>query len=323
MLPAARIPTCALGPIARLLGWTLAALLPVAAWAGDAAPETVRDATSATVRVDGRPLVQYRFAESPNKPYVAELFSPAGVQVLRDAPSDHLHHHGLMFAVAVDKVDFWSETPQCGKQRHRDGAGPEVVARDGVDWTVGSHRIDWMSPDDKTLLLCETRTLEIARLKTPSPATVVVWKTQLAAPPGKASVTLSGSTYFGLGARFVKAMDGGGDFLNADGKKGVDGTNAVRSAWCAYSARADGKPVTVAMFDDPTNPRFPATWFTMTSGFAYLAATLDLSKQPLVVAAEKPLTLRYVTALYDGPMDAKKLDALAALAALAKRLAPK
>jgi hypothetical protein len=316
MLPAKRIPTCTIGLLRHLLGWALAAWLPVVGLAADAAPETSRDATSATVRIDGRPLVQYRFVESPNKPYAAELFSPAGVQVLRDAPSDHLHHHGLMFAVAVDGVDFWSETPQCGKQRHRAGDAPQTVSRDGIAWTIGSHRIEWMAPGDKKLLLRETRTLEIARLQSPLPATVVVWKTRLEPPPGKASVTLSGSTYFGLGARFVQSMDAGGSFLNADGKTGVDGTNAVRSAWCAYSARAGGKPVTVAMLDDPQNPRFPATWFTLTQGFAYLAATLDLSKQPLVVSSDKPLALRCVTVVCDGPADAKQLDALA------KKLAP-
>ena len=29
--------------------------------------------------------------------------------MVRDAPSDHLHHHGLMFAVQVNEVNFWEE----------------------------------------------------------------------------------------------------------------------------------------------------------------------------------------------------------------------
>ena len=43
------------------------------------------------------------------KPYADQLFSPAGVQVLRDSPLDHKHHHGLMYALAVDGVNFWEE----------------------------------------------------------------------------------------------------------------------------------------------------------------------------------------------------------------------
>jgi len=71
-----------------------------------------------TVSLAGRPAAEYRFAETPYKPYVKQLYSPSGVHVLRDAPRDHLHHHALMFAVAVDGVDFWAETPVCGKQVH-------------------------------------------------------------------------------------------------------------------------------------------------------------------------------------------------------------
>jgi hypothetical protein len=123
-------------------------------------------------------------------------------------------------------------------------------------------------------------------------------------------VTLTGSTYFGLGMRFVVSMDKGGQFVNADGKTGVSGTNNARSAWCAYSASADGKPVTVAMFDSPGNPRHPATWFTMDQGFAYLSATLDLSRQPLTIEPGKPLKLRYHVAVWDGKVDAAKIAAV-------------
>ncbi|MHC4656117.1 MAG: DUF6807 family protein, partial [Planctomycetota bacterium] len=55
----------------------------------------------------------------PFKPYVQQLFSPAGVNILRDAPADHLHHHALMFAVKVNGVNFWEETPTAGKQLHK------------------------------------------------------------------------------------------------------------------------------------------------------------------------------------------------------------
>ena len=139
---------------------------------------------------------------------------------------------------------------------------------------------------------------------------MLAWRCRLGAPPGKQSVTLSGSPYFGLGMRFVVSMDAGGQFQNADGKTGVEGTNAVQSAWCAYSAVADGKPVTVAMFDSPNNPRHPATWFTMNTPFAYLAVTLNLSKEPLVIEAEKPLELQYAVAVWDGHVKAEKIDTL-------------
>ncbi len=123
-------------------------------------------------------------------------------------------------------------------------------------------------------------------------------------------MTLSGSHYFGLGMRFLESMDKIGWFRNADDRPGevVRGDERlVQSAWCAYSAEANGKPVTVAMFDHPHNPR-PAMWFTMAKPFAYLSATLNLHEQPLIVSSGEPLLLRYGVALWDGRISSESID---------------
>jgi hypothetical protein len=178
-----------------------------------------------------------------------------------------------------------------------------------VSWTSFTQQIDWISPASEEPLLKERRTIDVCRMPD-AEATVVIWRCR-PEPPGKDKpATISGSPYFGLGMRFVQSMDRGGHFRNADGKTGVDGTNAVRSGWCAYSAAADGKPVTVAMFDHPDNPRHPATWFTMDSPFAYLAATLNLDDQPLAIPPEKPLELQYAVAVWDGRVEAERIEKL-------------
>jgi hypothetical protein len=100
-------------------------------------------------------------------------------------------------------------------------------------------------------------------------------------------------------------MDPNGTFINANNAEGetVRGDERLTpSNWCAYTAQADGKPVTVAMFDDPANPH-PALWFTMHTPFAYLSATMNLWKEPLTVAAGQSATVRYGVALWDGPAD--------------------
>jgi hypothetical protein len=254
----------------------------------------------------GRTLAVYRFAENPAKPYLQQLFSPSGTNVLLDSPSDHKHHHGLMFAVAVDGVDFWSENATCGRQLFRGGEEPKVVTRHGVEWASGTERLDWVAPGTAKTLLRETRRISIGHFSQPD-ATLVAWICRLEPPADKKSVTLTGANYFGLGMRFVRSMDAAGPFVNANGKTGVEGTNAARSAWCAYSASAEGKPVTVAVFDDPKNPRHPATWFTMDKPFAYVSATLDLSRQPLVIESGKPLELRYAVAVWDGKVEVRTI----------------
>jgi hypothetical protein len=48
----------------------------------------------------------------------------------------------------------------------------------------------------------------------------------------------------------------------------------------------------------------------MDKPFAYVAATLDLSRQPFVIEAVTPLELRYAVAVWDGEIDAAKIEAL-------------
>ena len=70
------------------------------------------------VRFKGRKLLVYAFATNQFKPYVRELYTLRGENVLRDAAPDHLHHHGLMYAVCVNGINFWEERNAPGIQKH-------------------------------------------------------------------------------------------------------------------------------------------------------------------------------------------------------------
>ena len=256
-------------------------------------------------------LLRYSYGDVPFKPYVKELFTPNGLNVLRDAPHDHLHHHALMFALAVDGVNYWEEMPDAGRQGHVRFSDVVVEEQGGVPNAGFTERLNWVDSSGQRALQ-EDRTIRVCQTTEPK-ATVVLWQSHLSVPTGKSSVTLTGAHYFGLGIRFIEAMDGVGSFRNAKGKSGTvfrGEEKLVRSDWCAYTAQADGKDVTVAMFGHPDNARHPATWFTMVKPFAYLAATLGLHETPLEVMAEQPLTLCYGVALCDGVATSEQIDRL-------------
>ena len=59
-------------------------------------------------------LLVYAFDPLRFKPCARELAPLGGPNILRDAPADHLHHHALMFAVAVNGVNFWEEISGSG-----------------------------------------------------------------------------------------------------------------------------------------------------------------------------------------------------------------
>lgn len=294
-------------------------LLPV--WAqddrGSASPRGLRvttDRSSIRVSEGSGALLEYRRGDVPFKPYVKRLLTPGGVNVLLDAPADHKHHHGLMLAIGVEKADFWSEASAevPGAQRERSTRELPSRERGGLSWAGFSQELDWTDTRDRRVLMREHREVHVTRADDAG-ATLLTWKSRLEPPDGKTSAQLWGRHYFGLGMRFVRSMDKKGRFRNAGGTEGkvVRGDERLApSRWCAYTAEVDGRPVTVAMFDHPENPRHPATWFTMRSPFAYVSATLNLKEKPMTLAGDRPIELSYGVALWDGRRNAAEIEAL-------------
>lgn len=290
-----------------------AALLLIAGTAFAEAQSLNAIALSSEIAKDGdRPVLEYLHGGDLFKPYVAKFFSPAGVNILRDQIADHRHHHGLMFAVGVDGVDFWAENQKCGRQIYKSFGWVKGTSRD-CPWVAAlEDRLAWVPAAGGQPLAIEDRRIKAYRREGLG-ASLLAWQTQLAPAEGRASIKLSGSHYFGLGMRLVQSMDGADDFFTPEGKavgETVRGNERlVRGKWCAVVGEADGKPVTVAMFDAPGNVR-PAWWFIMAKPFAYMSATLNLHREPLVVEAGKPLALTYGVAVWDGKAKAGEIDKL-------------
>lgn len=269
------------------------------------------DDEQALVEIGGRTVLTYPCRDVPFKPYVKELFTPGGVNVLRDAPSDHLHHHALMYAVSTNDIDFWAELPDCGSQSHRAWGPTNAVTADGLSRAQFIDILEWVPPARLPVVLKEQRTIEVIAAAD-IPAALLTWQSALSTPTDRKAATLTGHHYHGLGMRFPISMDTGGTFIRATDAQGelVRGDEYLTPGpWCAYTAEADGKPVTVAMFDDPKNVR-PALWFTMQTPFSYLSATVNTWREPLEITAEKPVTLRYGVAAWDGRIEKEQIEAL-------------
>lgn len=274
-------------------------------------PLSVKKTADYLVVFDGpSPLLQYRYDGIRYKPYVKELFTPSGVQILRDAPADHLHHRGLMFAIAAEGVSFWTEREDCGRQVQRAVGESQVTTADGVSRAVLTQELDWIVPTSDRPALTEHREIDVYKSKD-LPATLVTWRTQLTPASGRESVELTGSHYYGLGMRFLQSLDKVGRFVNSAGTEGevVRGQERLTPAsWSAYVVPDDRLPVTAAVFDHPKNARHPAVMFTMPEHFAYQSATLNLWREPMTLKAGQPLTLVYGVALWDGEIDAAAIE---------------
>ncbi len=265
-----------------------------------------------TVAVDwsGTLLMRYLYDEVPYKPYVIEFFSPSGINPLMDGPDDHKHHHALMYAVKVNGVNFWEEAEAPGREQHVSFSVFDQDQASGLDRARVVEALQWQDSKDNTPLLEETRAITVYRGKDLNHS-LMNWQTTFAPPRGVEKAELTGSHYHGLGVRFHDSMVFEGKFSNAADSEGevVRGSEKLtRATWCAYQGRAEGAPVTWAMFDHPKNPRHPAYWFTMYDPFAYMSATLNLHREPLEVTQSQPLVLTYGVALWDGHVSKDEIE---------------
>jgi hypothetical protein len=119
------------------------------------------------LRFRGRPVMVYVFPEEGWKPYVRDLHTMRGENLLRDAPEDHRHHHGLMYAVRVNGVNFWEEAGERVGLQVGNGSPQLELGRSpgGLPQAILRHRLRWEGPgtggDPGVPLLRETRELTV------------------------------------------------------------------------------------------------------------------------------------------------------------------
>ena len=287
-------------------------LLAAGAMGTAAAAEALRlEPTAAqvewTVFHGDKKLLVYRSDPRQFKPYVKELCTIRGDNLLRDAPSDHLHHHALMYAIRVNGLNFWEEISGNGVEKPTEAPQAELgVSPAGLPQAIIRQTLHWVAPADaflpdspKWALLIERRTLVLTANESRDEVTLD-WKSEFEVGGKTNSVVLAGSSYFGLGARFLEELDPIAAHFNPEGAPDLTGTrqDVTPHDWCAVAFDRPSAPATFAMFGHPANARGQATFFTMKHPFAYISATQGLDKEPIVYHAGDKFQVEYLVALY-------------------------
>jgi hypothetical protein len=259
------------------------------------------------VRYQGRKLLVYAFATNQFKPYVRELYTLRGENVLRDAPPDHLHHHGLMYAVNINGINFWEERATPGIEKHIElplhSAGIDANGMPVADFVELIH---WLAPTDKAApdslaaaLLVEQRTLTVTIDETNQEA-ALRWESQFQVGPNAGKVTIHGPNYDGLGLRLPESFNHVAKFQNSANQPytGPNTQDVIPARWTSVSGIVDGHEVMLVLFGRPDNARGDGFFFTMLDPFAYLSATQGLDKKPLEYSAGDKFSLSYLLAVY-------------------------
>jgi hypothetical protein len=268
------------------------------------------------VRHKARPVLVYSFGTNQYKPYVRELYTLDGFNVLQDAPADHLHHHGLMYAIRVNGINFWEETAQSGHQIPR-GELTREVRHDprGRHEARFSQEVFWVppgavgTPDPAPFaLLNEVRTITVT-VQPDTEEIAVQWRSDFELGPAAQEVTLTGASYHGLGLRLSAEFDSTARRQNSAGLPFLEeGRDQVHPAyWIAASESVAGRPYTVALFHHPGNAGLQRV-FSMVNAFAYLSATQGLDEAPLEYKSGDRFTVRHLVTITPGRLADSALE---------------
>jgi len=233
---------------------------------------TKQDEEKVDIEIAGGFFSAYYFGENWVRPFLYPLMGPYGQPITRSYPvipdvpgetQDHPHHKSCWVAWGdVNGADNWSEKEGAhGWTRHQRfnvlESGP-VYGHINV--------LNFWTHHEGEKVLEETRDLKIYNL--PRSGRAIDLTVTLDATEGDARF---GDTKEGgiASLRVATTMDvkgGEGRIENAVGGVSETETWGKRAHWCDYSGPVGGNIVGAAIFDNPSNFRFPTYWHVRNYG---------------------------------------------------------
>lgn len=267
---------------------------------------------SIQVSINGKPYTTFYLAPGGNKPYVYPLSTASGLVVTRHFPMeefpgethDHPHHRGMFFSHGdISGVNFWATEPNIPGANKGSMKLVEVSTKPGRKTGTIHAVFDGLDPSGKTMFR-ETRTLVFHD----DPNLRIIDYT-IAIDP-RETIKFADTKEGTFGIRIATSMTedkGSGHMTNAEGAVGEKKVWGKRSAWVDYSGPVDGQTVGIAVFDNPSNPRYPTYWHSRAYGllaanpFGVHDFTGDKTADgSLTAQAGEKLTFRYRVVIHAG-----------------------
>jgi hypothetical protein len=241
------------------------------------------------VFIDGKLFTSYQYPKNIEKPFLFPVYSPDGLVITRGYPFeprkneriDHPHHIGIWFNYGnVNGLDFWnnsSEIPASKKDSYGHIVHQKIVKvisgkRGELDVTM-----NWEDNNGKTLLIentkfifsgdKNTRTIDHISTLTAADGQVIIGDSKegmFAIRVDRAFEMPSNESLIFNDDKgnptTVKAVDNNGVtgmYISSRGLKG-DSVWGTRNEWVILRGVKNNIPVSMAIFDNPKNPGFPA-----------------------------------------------------------------
>ena len=280
-----------------------------------------------SVEIDGKPFTDFYIGPETAKPYLHPLRTADGKVVTRGFPMvadipgeahDHPHHRGLWFTHGdVNGYDFWgNEESQKGANKGKGRVVLEKVDKFVIARKSGtlSATFAWKIPSGETLLI-EGRKMTF--YSDPQLRTIDFDITLSPQQEVKFGDTKEGMFAMRVAAALEEDQPKDivepkrtGKIVNAQNKSSEKNVWGKRSEWLDYSGKIEGAAVGIAVFDHPSNPRYPTYWHVRGGGL--LASNIfglhDFERDPsrdasLTIRPGQPIRFRFRVVIHPGDVN--------------------
>jgi hypothetical protein len=213
------------------------------------------------ITVGDKYFTSYIFSEDEKYPFFYPVNGPvSGGSVTSMRNADYPHHSSIFFGCdQVNGGNYWQESLERGRiislrAKIEKQGGDTVIISDECIWT----RPEALSPvrDIRKIIITAPdatfRQIDF-EIKMEMLTDVTIMKTN--------------HSLFSVRMAADLSVLNGGNMINAEGLKNEEGTFGKSSPWIDYYGRRGSGIEGLAILQHPSNPWFPAPWFTRDYGF--------------------------------------------------------
>lgn len=213
------------------------------------------------VTVDGKFFTSYNFPENEKYPFFFPLNGPlSGGSVTSMRNAEYPHHSSLFFGCdLVNGGNYWQE----GLERGRIISVNAVIEKQAGDSVIISDECIWSRPGAMSPIR------DLRRFVITSPSIDIYQIDAEITMEMLMDVHILKTNHSLFSARIAPdlSVKNGGTMINAEGAKGEKDTFGKSSPWIDYYGLRGQNVEGIAIMQHPSNPFYPAPWFTRDYGF--------------------------------------------------------
>lgn len=213
------------------------------------------------ITIDGKFFTSYIFSQDEKYPFFFPVNGPAtGSSVTSMRNGEYPHHSSLFFGCdMVNGGNYWQE----GLERGRIISVNAQILKQGGDTVIITDECIWSRPGALSPVK-DTRKFIITA---PSPGKYQIDAEIVMEMLQDVRILKTNHSLFSVRTAPDISVRRGGTMVNAEGLKGEKDTFGQKSAWMDYSGRRGDITEGICVMQHPSNPWYPAPWFTRDYGF--------------------------------------------------------